>query len=77
MYTDGLSVYNYVKKHYKEENIVVYGYSLGGTFATRIASENNPKELVLEAPFYNLKQAVQYYSRVAPTFLLKYAFRTD
>jgi len=77
MYTDGLSVYNYVKKQYKEENIVVYGYSLGGTFATRIASENNPKELVLEAPFYNLKQAVQYYSRVAPTFLLKYAFRTD
>jgi uncharacterized protein len=33
--------------------------------------------LVLEAPFYNLKQAVQFYSRVAPTFLLKYAFRTD
>ena len=77
MYTDGLSVYNYVKKQYKEENIVVYGYSLGATFATRIASENNPKELILEAPFYNLKQAVLYYSRVAPTFLLKYAFRTD
>ena len=50
---------------------------LGATFATRIASQNTPKELVLEAPFYNLKKAVHYYSRFAPTFLLKYAFRTD
>ena len=77
MYRDGLSVYDYVKKQFKEEHIVVYGYSLGATFATRIASQNTPKELVLEAPFYNLKQAVQFYSRVVPTFLLKYAFRTD
>jgi alpha-beta hydrolase superfamily lysophospholipase len=77
MYADAEAVYNSIKKQYKEENIVVYGYSLGGTFATRIASQNTPKELVLEAPFYNLKKAVQYYSRIAPTFLLKYAFRTD
>lgn len=77
MYKDVEAVYNYIKKLYKEEHIVVYGYSLGGTFATRIASQNNPKELVLEAPFYNLKKAVHYYSRFAPTFLLKYAFRTD
>jgi len=77
MYTDVQTVYNFINKEYKEENIVIYGYSLGGTFATRVASLNNPKELVLEAPFYNLKKAVRYYSRIAPTFLLKYAFRTD
>ena len=77
MYADAEAVYDYIKKQYKEEDIVVYGYSLGGTFATRVASQNNPKELVLEAPFYNLKKAVHYYSRLAPTFLLKYAFRTD
>ena len=77
MYADVEAVYNYLKKQYKEESIVVYGYSLGATFATRIASQNAPKELVLEAPFYNLKKAVHYYSRFAPTFLLKYAFRTD
>ena len=77
MYRDGLSVYNYVKKQYKEEHIVVYGYSLGATFATRMASQNTPKELILEAPFYNFKNAVRYYWTYAPTFLLKYAFRTD
>ena len=77
MYNDALFTYKHLKKDFKEENIVVYGFSLGGTFATRIASQNKPKELVLEAPFYNLKKALQCYSIIAPTFLLKYQFRTD
>jgi hypothetical protein len=77
MYNDGLFAYSYLKQRYKEENIVVYGFSLGGTFATRIASKNKPKELILEAPFYNLKRALQCYSKIAPTFLLRYKFRTD
>ena len=77
MYKDGLAVYNHLKKDYKEDQIVVYGFSLGGTFATRIAALNKPKELILEAPFYNLKNALQCYSKIAPTFLLKYHFRSD
>lgn len=77
MYNDALSVYDYVKKDYKENQIVVYGFSLGGTFATRIAAKNKPKELILEAPFYNLKKALQCYSKLAPTFLLRYKFRSD
>ena len=77
MYNDGLSVYNHLKNCFKEESIIVYGFSLGCTFATRIASENNPKELILEAPFYNFKKAAQYKSIFTPTFLLKYQFRTD
>ncbi len=77
MYNDGLSVYNHLKLGFKEEHIIVFGFSLGCTFATRIASKNNPKELILEAPFYNFKKAAQYKSKFTPTFLLKYQFRTD
>ncbi|WP_231874582.1 alpha/beta hydrolase [Polaribacter atrinae] len=77
MYNDGLVVYNHLKKNFKEENIVVYGFSLGGTFATKIASLNKPKELILEAPFFNFKKAAAYKFKFAPTFLLKYHFRTD
>jgi len=77
LYNDAIGMYNYLKKHFKEENIVVYGYSLGGTFATKIASVNSPKELILEAPFYNLKKAAKYKFKCAPTFLLKYQFRSD
>ena len=76
MYSDALLVYDYVKGSFKEETIVVYGFSLGATFATRIAAVNNPKELVLEAPFFNFKKAVQFYSKLVPTFLLKYKFRS-
>jgi hypothetical protein len=72
-----LAVYGYLKKRYREKNIVVYGFSLGSTFATRIAALNKPKELILEAPFLNFRKATQYYSKWVPTILLKYAFRTD
>lgn len=77
MYNDVLSVYNHLNNNFREDQIVVYGFSLGGTFATRIAALNKPKELILEAPFYNLKKALQCYSKIAPTFLLKYNFRSD
>jgi alpha-beta hydrolase superfamily lysophospholipase len=77
MYDDALLMYNCLKSKFKEKTIVVYGFSLGSTFATRIAALNKPKELILEAPFFNFKSAVQYYSKFTPTFLLKYAFRTD
>lgn len=77
MYDDALLSYDYLKKSYSEENIVVYGRSLGATFAAKVASKNNPKHLVLESPFYNMKRAIRYYFSLAPTFLVKYPFRTD
>lgn len=77
MYEDALLAYDYVNELYPEDQIVVYGRSLGCTFATRAAKENNPKHLVLEAPFYNMKKGVRFYSRLAPTFIIKYKFETN
>ena len=77
MYRDALLMYDYLKSTFKEENIVVYGFSLGSTFAARIAARNKPKELILEAPFFNFTKAVKFYSKFTPIFLLKYKFRTD
>lgn len=51
MYKDAQLSYDYLLKTYKEHEIVVYGRSLGGTFATYVASKNNPKHLLLEASF--------------------------
>lgn len=77
MYNDALEVYNHLKAYYEERNIVVYGFSLGSTFATKIASINNPKHLILEAPFFNFEKAVRFVTKLVPSFLLKYQFRTD
>ncbi|MFY0602860.1 MAG: alpha/beta hydrolase [Flavobacteriaceae bacterium] len=77
MYKDALMAYQYVKKIFSEDQIVVYGRSLGCTFATRVATKNKPKHLILEAPFYNMKKGVRFYSKLAPTFIIKYQFRTD
>jgi len=77
MYEDALLAYSHLKKSFSEDKIVVYGFSLGGTFATKVAALNSPKELILEAPFYNLKKAVQFVFPFAPVFLLKFKFNTD
>ena len=58
LYSDAQFFYNYAKENYGEEKIIVYGRSLGGAFATKIAGENKPKMVILEATFYNLQDIV-------------------
>jgi len=77
MYKDALQAYTYVKQQFPEEQIIIYGRSLGCTFATRVATKNNPKHVILEAPFYNMKKGVRFYSKLAPTFIIKYKFETN
>ena len=77
MYEDALLAYNFIKKKYSEDKIIVYGRSLGTTFATKVASQNNPKELILEVPFYNLKTAINYQIKFSPDFLFNYKFKTN
>lgn len=51
LHQDNQLQYNEMKKRYSEDDIIVVGYSLGGALATKLASVNNPKQLVLQAPF--------------------------
>jgi len=77
LYDDALLCYNYIKKSYSENNIILYGRSLGGTFATYIAAKHKPKKLILEAPFYNLANTANFHYPFSPIFLLKYKFPTN
>jgi alpha-beta hydrolase superfamily lysophospholipase len=58
LYSDAQFFYDFARVHYGEENTVVYGRSLGGAFAVRMAAENHPKCVILEAAFYNLQDIV-------------------
>lgn len=77
MYNDALLSYNYVKEKFDEQNIVVYGRSLGTTFAAKVGSENNPKHVILEAPFYNLHHAANFKYKIIPQFLLNFKFNSN
>ena len=70
---DSQAAYNWLKEHYPEEKIIIYGRSLGAGFATRIASWNNPAMLILDSPYYSFYRLAQRYTLIAPAkLLLKY-----
>ncbi|NVK53887.1 MAG: alpha/beta hydrolase [Flavobacteriaceae bacterium] len=76
MYKDALMSYDYVKTKFHESQIVVYGRSLGTTFASKVGAENNPKHIILEAPFFSLYNAANYRYKIIPKFLLNFKFNT-
>jgi pimeloyl-ACP methyl ester carboxylesterase len=68
--------YDEIKKRYKEERIVVLGYSIGTGPAAKLASDNHPRLLILQAPYYSLTDMMRHTYPILPTFILKYKFRT-
>ncbi len=76
--SDSEAAYNYAKKLFPENKIVVYGKSLGSGIATQIASVNNPKLLLLETPYFNFPDvAYHFFSFIPFKILSKYQFATD
>lgn len=75
-FEDIQNVYDELKKEYKEEAIIVLGYSIGTGLASKIASTNNPKLLILQAPYYSLVDMMQHTYPIIPPFILKYKFET-
>ncbi|MFC0185386.1 alpha/beta hydrolase [Pseudarcicella hirudinis] len=55
LYNDAQYVYNRMraKFDYQEDRIIIYGRSLGSGFACKLASQNKPKMLILDAPYYS------------------------
>lgn len=70
-------VYNKIMEMTIEDRIILYGRSLGSGFATKLASMNNPKMLVLDAPYYSLTKVTARYAPFMPlSLLLKYPLPT-
>ncbi len=61
MHLDVQKVYDEIKKKVDEKYIIVYGRSLGTGFATKLASMNNPRLLILVCPYYSILKNIQRY----------------
>ncbi len=78
MLNDMQVVYDTLAVQYHENHIILYGRSLGSGFATKLASENNPRYLILDAPYYSFTKAVQRFIPILPMrFVLRYRLQTD
>ncbi len=78
MLNDMQFVYDTLAVQYSEQHIIVYGRSLGSGFAAKVASDNRPRYLILDAPYFSFRKAVKRYLPILPTkILLRYHLRTD
>ncbi|MDP5157058.1 MAG: alpha/beta hydrolase [Flaviramulus sp.] len=76
-YSDADLFYNHLLKTYNENDIVLYGRSLGTGIASYLASKKNPKQLILETPYYSILDVAKDRFPILPiNQLLKYKFPT-
>ncbi len=77
-YDDAQFCYDYLLKQYPENEIILYGRSLGTGIATYLASKNQPRQLVLETPYYSILDVAKHRFPIFPMErLLKYKFPTN
>ncbi len=70
-------IYNKIKEQVAEKYIILYGRSLGSGFAAKLASMNDPRMLILDAPYYSLSKVGKRYMPFMPlSLLLKFPMPT-
>ena len=79
LYKDAESAVKWLKsKGLKEENIILYGESLGTGVAVEIAQNKNYAGIILESPYTSmLNMGKKYYPLFPVSFLLKDKFESD
>ncbi len=79
MLSDTQLPYDFLLQKFKEEDVVIYGRSLGTSFAAYLASKNKPRKLILETPFYNMLDVTRRRFPMLPfaNRLLKYRMNSN
>jgi uncharacterized protein len=78
MLKDMQFVYDTLAAQYPEHHLVVYGRSMGSGFATKLASDNSPRYLILDAPYFSFIKVAERITPFLPhRWLLRFKLRTD
>ena len=78
MLSDMQFVYETLTKTYPQNHLIVYGRSLGSGFAAKLAADNTPRYLILDAPYFSFKKTIERFLPILPVkYILRYHLRTD
>ena len=78
MLNDMQFVYDKLLTKFPEHHLIVYGRSLGSGFACKIASDNKPRYLILDAPYFSFKKTIERFLPMLPVkYVLRFHLRTD
>ncbi len=78
MLKDMQHVYERLAAEHTQEHLIVYGRSLGSGFAAKLASDNRPRYLILDAPYFNFRKVIERFLPILPVrYVLHYHLRTD
>ena len=69
-------VYKNMLERYPEDKIIITGYSIGSGLATILASQNKPKALILQAPYYSFTELSSSRVPFFPNFMKKFSLET-
>ncbi len=75
--SDAELFYQYALTLYPENEVTIYGRSIGTGLASWLAGKHQPKRLILETPYYSLNSVAQRYYPIYPSKLaLRYNFQS-
>lgn len=78
LHQDMQIIYDHLKTEYPEDKMILLGHSIGSGMAAKLAAENNPQLLILQAPYYSLPDLAKNTPplNIFPTALVKYKLET-
>ncbi len=78
LHRDIQTLYDHLKEAYPENRIIILGHSIGSGMAAKLAAENDPKLLILQAPYYSLPDLAENTPplNIFPKILFKYRLET-
>ena len=77
LFADAQILYSKMTLEYPEEDITIVGYSIGSGVAAWLASKNAPNKLILQAPYFSMKDMMSTKYPILPAFLLRYPLETN
>lgn len=78
MLQDMQFIYEKLLEKHQQHDILLYGRSMGSGFAAKLAADNKPRYLILDAPYFSFEKVVGRFLPILPVrWVLRFSLRTD